>query len=197
MNNFKKKLARLISTLFVPPIFNVFIFAFAASHFQLNESAKFLVISISLLNGLILPMIVFFILMKMNKVSDIDASVQEERTLGFIIGIFLSITSIIVLYLFDTNLIIISLWACYLTNMIMILLVNKYWKISAHSIGVAIAIGTMIYLNSYLAIPLILLLIIIAWSRLVLKVHTFMQVVMGGVQGTILTYLTLLIINNL
>ncbi len=195
MNNFKEKFARIISTLFVPPIFNVFIFAYAATHFQLDETSKFIVVLISLLNGLILPGIVFYILIKSNKVSDIDASVQNERTTGYLIGILLSIVSIVILYIFNIRLIIISLWVCYLFNSIMILLVNKFWKISAHAIGVSIAIGAAIYLNSFLAIPLALLLIIIAWSRLVLKVHTFIQVIAGGFQGTVLTYLTLLFIN--
>ncbi|MGD8779814.1 MAG: hypothetical protein PVH88_12735 [Ignavibacteria bacterium] len=196
VNDFKKKLARVISTLFVPPIFNVFIFAYAAYYFRLNESSKSIVVLVSLMNGFILPAIVFYALMKLKKVSDIDASVQKERSLGFVIGIFLCVTSIIVLYAFNTNLIIISLWVCYLSNIVMILLVNKFWKVSAHAIGVSIAIGIMIYLNSMLVFPLILLLVIIAWSRLELKVHTFMQVILGGIQGTAVTYLTLLLINN-
>ena len=196
MNNFKKKFARTISTLFVPPIFNVFIFVYAATYLQLDGSSKFIVILTSLLNGFIIPAIVFSILIKSKKVSDIDASVQNERALGYVIGISLSIASIIALYVFNISLIIISFWVCYLFNSIMILLVNKFWKISAHAIGVSIAIGVTIYLNSALVIPLILLLIIIAWSRLELRVHTFMQVVMGGVQGTVITYLTLLIINS-
>lgn len=191
------KIARIISTLFIPPTLTLLIFIYLAIILEPNLKIKLIIISAALIFGFILPILMFVYLRKQGMVKDDDATIKEERTIPFFISIIFCTFAFTILLFVNTNLIIISVWFCYILNTALLIIINKYWKISAHAIGVAAPMGVLTFVTGLSALPLTLLLVlIVGWSRIKLKVHTKPQVITGSLFGFILTYLQLILITE-
>ncbi len=72
--------------------------------------------------------------------------------------------------------------------------VTLFWKISFHSATISAAVTTLIVITGYIALPTILLIPLVGWSRVRLKRHTIWQVIMGCLAGTVVTLLMVSII---
>ncbi len=74
--------------------------------------------------------------------------------------------------------------ALFWVNGLVVWLVNRYWKISIHSVGVAGG-AVLLWLGwDTGSWPLLLLIPLVGWARLRLEVHTPAQVVAGALWGT-------------
>lgn len=72
------KIARLISTLFIPPTFTILFFALFVFSIE-TESQKTLVTTfVALILGFKSPITLFLFLRKKGKMIDVDASIKEE-----------------------------------------------------------------------------------------------------------------------
>jgi membrane-associated phospholipid phosphatase len=183
--------ARIISDIFVPPTFVLFSFIYIGLTVEKTSSDTLWVIIIGVLFGFLLPIIIFLILRKHNFVANRDATIKEERTLPYLIGIFLAMIAALVLYYIGTSAIAVALWLAYIGNSALLILINKFWKISAHAIGSSTPVGLLFFLHGNSALWLFIIVGIIALSRLKLKVHTPAQVAAGAIYGFALTYLQL------
>ena len=84
------------------------------------------------------------------------------------------------------------LWMIYLVNSIIIININRFWKISAHSMGVGMPLGALVYLQDLnLILVTSIILILVAFSRIFLNVHSFFQVLMGAFIGVFSAYVFL------
>lgn len=182
------KAARIISDIFVPPTFTLLSFIYLALIINTSSSQQIAVIASASLFGFLFPIFSFIGLRMKKKVSDNDAVIKEERTIPYVIGILFSLAAIIILLFFQTDLLIIYLWVCYIVNMIGMLIINKHWKISAHAIGASTPLGLLLFLNSILFPYVLILVLVICWARLRLKVHTPLQVAAGTLYGLVITY---------
>jgi membrane-associated phospholipid phosphatase len=187
----KQNLAKIISYLFVPPINLIIIFIILSDQIYIDSQLKLVSIFIALIFGLILPVAVFVYLRKKKKIVNDDATIKGERTLPYAIGAGLAINALVLSIIFGLHPLIIALWIAYILIQFIMLIINLYWKISAHLIGVGIPYATLLFLFQTEYIYLILIPIIIGWARFTLKVHTPMQIVAGFLLGTIPTYLIL------
>ncbi len=108
---------------------------------------------------------------------------------GFIVLFFLSL--IYSLRVFNL------LSFAYVCNTIVTIAVTMKWKISIHLYGLTgpLTFLVMVYDGFYwlwfLLVP------IVAWARLRLRAHSLSQVIVGGVLGVFLTYLEIIVYNNL
>jgi membrane-associated phospholipid phosphatase len=123
------------------------------------------------------------------RIVDVDATVKEERTLPYAVGILFSLAALIILYLFGSHSMIIGLWAAYILNSGVLLLINKTWKMSAHAMGVAIPFAALLFIGNLAAVILFFILILVCWSRIKLGVHTLSQVTLGSLSGMLFTLL--------
>ncbi len=187
----KQKIAKIISYLFIPPINLLVTFIILLNQIYIEAELKFITILLASIFGLILPIAVFVYLRFKGRIINDDATAKDERTLPYIIGTGLAINAIILAYIFELHPLIIALWFSYIVIQIVMLIINYYWKISAHLIGVGIPFATFIFLFKTDAIFLILIPIIVGWARLTLKVHTPMQVLFGFLLGALPTYFIL------
>ncbi len=89
------------------------------------------------------------------------------------------------------NPVIITFWCCYIINSVIITLINKYWKISAHALGVASPLALLVIFEPNFAYFYFAFVLVIGWSRLHLKCHTLAQVIAGTLAGFLLTYFQL------
>jgi membrane-associated phospholipid phosphatase len=190
------KLARLISTVFVPPSFTIIIFTIFA--FQLeSESIKQIVTILTALGfGFIAPIVLFLILRKTGKLVDQDASRKEERTFPFLIAIVFYLTGLILMIIFKINFISMAFWFCYISNTIITIFINKSWKISAHAMGAAGPFAALTFAFGWIGLLMLPIVIIVGWSRIELKCHTIAQVTAGILLAFISVYIQMIVIVN-
>lgn len=154
------------------------------------ETRKF-VVWISLLFTIMLPAIMFLIFYKMGWVSDLNLTVRKER----VIPTFLVLIMFFVLYYLIrsaegmsikfVSIVIGSILGILISN-----IVTTFWKISIHSLGVFSVVGSLVALSTatnevvpVLTYVFLAIAITVGVSRIILKRHTPMQVVMGSLLG--------------
>ena len=185
-----KYIAKIISYLFIPPAMNLFIFLLYSNRYDNGQKGIAVILS-ALIFGFILPIVTFIILRKKGKVIDNDATIKEERTVPYLYGIGFSLLARLFLYISTTSSQSIVLWEAYLINSIVLIIVNKYWKISAHTMGAAIPLGAAMLLNNIWIAGFFIILLLVGWSRYKLKVHTLPQIIGGSFAGYAITYFLL------
>lgn len=192
----KKLIARIISTLFVPPSFALILFILFAFKYETDPNKILLSVFTALAFSFSFPIILFFILRKKGKIVNSDATIKEERTLPFIISVLFYSIGILILIKAQINLVSIALWFCYISNTIFILIINKYWKISAHMMGAAGPFAAVCFVYGFNALPFVLILFLIGWARIFLKCHNIYQVLAGSLLGFASTILQMQIITG-
>jgi len=190
------KIARIISTVFVPPSFTLIVFTIFALVLENEFYKQLIVISTAFVFGFIAPIVLFVILRKKKKLIDIDASEKDERTFPFIISILFYLAGLIILIIFNVIIISIAFWFCYISNTLITIFINKHWKISAHSMGASGPLAAMTYVFGPMALVFSLIILMVGWSRIQLKVHNAAQVSAGILLAFISTYLQIYFITE-
>ena len=190
----KNKLARIISTIFVPPSFTIIVFTLFAFILE-SESLKITItILVAYIFGFAAQIILFIFFRRKGKIVDLDASVKEERTTPFFISLGFYLIGFIVLLLFEVNIISIAFWFCYISNTLVTIFINKYWKISAHAMGASGPLAAVTYAFGPVSLIFLLLVFSVGWSRIQLKVHNLAQVATGILFAFFSTYLQIYLI---
>lgn len=190
----KDKLARIISTLFVPPAFTIITFTLFALFLENDSQKQFVVILVAFLFGLVAPIVLFIVFRKSGKLADQDALIKEERTVPFFIAAVFFVIGLVLLIIFQVNIISIAFWFSYITNTLLTILINRIEKISAHTMGASGTMAALTFVFGPAALLLMILVIIIGWARIRLECHTFIQVVLGFFFAFISTYLQVFLI---
>jgi len=186
----KNRIAKILSYIFIPPVMNVVIFILFALKIEQTNN-RFYVILSAIIFGFLLPLTTFIILRKQGKIVDDDATIKEERTVPYLFGIFFSVLAIVLLNYFKVSESSVLLWISYFVNSIVLISVNKIWKISAHSMGAAIPFAASLLLGSIYPLVFAIILLLVACARYELKVHTMPQIITGAFVGFIITFLLL------
>jgi len=122
-----------------------------------------------------LPVLYFY----RKNVVDLYVSKKETRTPFFLIAI--ALYSFAAIIFFSTNTKIMFLLALgYTFVTIILLVVNRFWKVSVHSAGVTGPIFALIFVFGIIVMPLSLIIVLVSWSRIKLKKHTFNQTLVGS-----------------
>ncbi len=188
MSNNKDKLARIISTLFVPPSFTIVVFTIFALFFETDPIKIAVTILVALLFGFTAQIILFVFLRRRGKIVDLDASTKEERTTPFLVSVGFYVVGLVILIIFKVNIISIAFWFCYISNTLVTIFINKHWKISAHAMGAAGPLAAITYVFGPIVVIFALIVFLVGWSRIQLKVHSFTQVIAGILFAFISTY---------
>lgn len=187
-STFSYKFARAISTLFVPPSLTIIIYTIFAISLENTPLKQILTILIAFVFGFAAPIILFLILRKRNKIIDQDASRKEERTFPYILAIIFYLMGFVLMLIFKLNIISIAFWFCYISNTFLTIIINRYWKISAHSMGVSGTLSAMLYTFSSIGLIQLPIVLLVGWSRIKLGCHNLAQVVTGTVLAFVSVY---------
>jgi membrane-associated phospholipid phosphatase len=190
----KDKLARVISTVFVPPSFTIIIFTLFAFHLETEPEQRYITIFVALILGFVSPIILFLYYRKKGKIIDLDASIKEERTIPMSISVIFFIIGLLVLFTFKVNIVSIAFWFCYISNTLITIIINKKWKISAHTMGAAGPLAAVTFVFGPIALLFLVIVVLVGWSRIQLKCHSFGQVMAGGIFAFISTYIQIYLI---
>jgi membrane-associated phospholipid phosphatase len=194
--NVSQKFARFISTLFVPPSFTIIVYAIFALTLETDSSKKILTFIIPFIFGFISPIALFLYLRKKGKLVDQDASIKEERTFPFLIAIIFYSIGLALMLKFNLHIISIAFWFCYISNTLITILINKYWKISAHAMGASGPFAVIIFSFGWIGFIMLPIVFLVGWSRIKLKCHTSAQVLLGVVLAFVSVYLQMYLITK-
>ena len=192
-----KKIARIISTVFVPPSFTLIFFTALSFSLEKTFQKSLVMILVALIFGFFSPIILFVFMRKNGKLVDIDASIKEERTVPFLIAEIFYLIGLLILIFYKINIISIAFWFCYISNTLIIIFINKYWKISVHAMGAAGPAAAFILLFGWIGLFMFIVVALVGWSRIKLKCHSISQVMAGALFGFISTYFQIYLILKL
>ena len=188
------KLARIISTIFVPPSFTIIVFTLFAFTLETESLKTVITILVAFLFGFTAQIILFVVLRRRGKILDLDASLKEERTTPYLISVGFYLIGLVILLIFNVNIISIVFWFCYISNTLVTILINKHWKISAHAMGAAGPLAALTSVFGPIALLFAIIVFLVGWSRIKLKVHNFAQVMAGVLLAFVSTYLQIYLI---
>jgi membrane-associated phospholipid phosphatase len=186
-----QKIARTISTVFIPPTFALISIIYLSLTFENNSDKKIYTVAIAFFFGFILQIASFIYFYKKGLVSDVDAKIKNERRIPFYISILIFIVGFILLLISKASNISIAFWFCYISNGFLVILINRYLKISIHTMGVAGPLALFTFIIGLKALFFLPILIAVGWSRIRLKCHSLTEVIVGALVGFISVYLQL------
>jgi len=181
----QRKIATFVSYILIPPVPAAIAFALFTWNFQ--HMKQMLVGVVAVLFGGVIPLIVIGYLRSREKITAYDAPIREQRTTPYLVSVGIYLFGLVVLYLLGTSFFIQGLMWCYAANTFILALVNKFWKVSAHTMGIAGPMTALILVFGKYILPFFLLIVLVGWARVVLKSHTIPQVIVGGLMGMVLT----------
>jgi len=187
----KRNLAITISFLFHPMLISLVVFAVLIFSNPLTSTNSFKILAICFIFSNLIPITTVFVFKKIGWIDDLDASIKDQRQFPLLLGIGYAGLGFGFLYLNGANALTQGLMFCYMTNTILTILINRYWKISIHSMGVS-GPAAALWANGC-QFPIIMGLIIfgVSYSRVILKAHTPSQVGAGAFLGFGSTFLQL------
>jgi len=113
-------------------------------------------------------------------VGDAHISKREDRIKPFIFSLGCAAMGLVAVYLIDASLSVKALsWSVVVTGAI-ITAVTTFWKISLHAAGISSMATVLLILYGYFALPVVALVPLVFWARLVLKKHTPAQLAAGS-----------------
>jgi membrane-associated phospholipid phosphatase len=148
-----------------------------------------LFIAITSLFGGVLPLAMVYGLIKLDFIKDYYAQDRNTRFIPFIWTTFFYLLGVLSLILVSAPAAVTALMACYFVNGLVLMIITLKWKISIHASGITGPFTALVYILGGVMLPLLLVVIPVAWARVELKAHTVMQVAVGAVLSCLLTWL--------
>ena len=181
--------AKFISMVAHPPVISIP--TFIILNYFLAGPDQFIVPTIiSIVFGALIPISTSLILIKKMH-TDLDITDRTKRTVPLIFAICSYLLGFLILLWYGAPDIVSVLMLIYGTNTMIILIINFYWKISIHAMGIAGPTAAFIFTFGPVGIIVGLIIPLVMWSRLKLKKHTLAQVIAGSLLGLLSTWIQL------
>ena len=180
------KIARIISRLFDPLIGFTFLFFLTA--FQSGIFGWNLVFTMIILFCTIIlpPALLLLWAVCAKRVTNWDLSNRKQRVQALFVFVCFLGFDYFVLQLIGTPLLN-QVFIAFMLLFSGFLAITLFWKISGHMTSITFIISLLMYWYGRSVLPLILILPILAWSRVTLKRHTVGEVI-GGVVYSIMIF---------
>jgi membrane-associated phospholipid phosphatase len=176
-----------VSVLLNPTTLGVIAVAVFSVMFGSSRNDTLILFAISFLFCVLLPFLYLVYLKSRNAVESLDVPIRDQRTVPYLLASVSYAVGLALLVWYDAPWPIVALLVCYLGNTLFVVMVNFFWKISAHTMGVgAVVTGFGIAVSPLYFIG-VLLLPLVSWSRIKLDMHSRGQVIAGSILSVILT----------
>ena len=196
----------LINPMCLPPL----AFGLILSHFQASSGEIGLIVSIAFLVFCIIPVAYIVWKMRCGVIAELDVPERKNRTGVLLVSMGAIVVGGILIYQVGVTVVplMVSIMVSYLINTVVLLVINLFWKISIHLIGLAGVWATLFFvmnlpdagtgvIQGTWMIPVLLLIPFLMWARVRLGAHTRAQVVVGAIVGLLGQYGVLYLINDL
>lgn len=153
---------------------------------ELRSGAAWVWLGFFLLAAVLAPLFYVLLSIRRGKVSDLDLRTREQRTGPMLVTIgSLTLASLIIWLAGAPRLMVILALACS-AEMVALFLVTRRWKISMHSAaaaGIAVIAWNLLGSTSW---PFMVLVVLVAWSRVRLRQHSVAQTILGALLSTVI-----------
>lgn len=181
--------AKFISMVAHPPVISIPTFIIL-NYFLAGPDHFIVPTMICIIFGALIPISTSLILIKKMH-TDLDITDRTKRTVPLIFAICSYLLGFLMLLWYGAPAIVSVLMLIYGTNTLLILIINFYWKISIHAMGIAGPTAAFIFTFGPVGIIVGLIIPLVMWSRLKLKKHTPSQVIAGSLLGLLSTWIQL------
>ncbi|MBX5449096.1 phosphatase PAP2 family protein [Thermogemmatispora sp.] len=137
------------------------------------------------------PLLYIVIGVHTGRLSDLDITRRTERLGPYLFSISSATVGLFVLQALHGPYNLMTLLIITIISGIVMLFITLWWKISVHASSMASAATLLTAMYGSAMLPLFLLLILVSWSRVVLRRHTVAQVTIGALLSILLTTLIL------
>ena len=190
-NTKRIRIARQVSNILAPATISLPFILLVAFYQAQNKLSALIYACITLFFLSVGPLLYIIIGVRLGKLSDIDVSRRSQRVGPFIFGIVSVTIGWIFLSLTNGPRNLQTVMIMTVCSGIIMMVITFWWKISMHasSLGGVATMLTVLY--GAIMLPLFVLLVLVSWSRVVLRRHTVPQVIAGSLAGIVLTLITL------
>jgi hypothetical protein len=181
-------IAGWISLILIPPTVSTAVFTILVS-VHANGSAAwraavwFVAVACS---GWIQMAYVLFLRSK-GRVTAYDVPERLDRTGPYIVSALISLAGFCALLLMRAPSQVWFPMGCFCANTLILAAINRFWKISAHMMGLTGPVMFLVPVFGAYALAALLPAPLLGWARLRVKAHTFAQVLAGAIVGMALT----------
>lgn len=178
------QIASLVSAVGSPPVLGASTVIFVASALSDSQGAIWVWIwaLVCAVLTVLVPLGYILWLLRHGWVADFDIRRRKERTKPMIVNVASSGLAWAVLKVGAAPAELVALAAALWIQAALLLIITLRWKISVHTAAAA-GMGAVIWTLTGTALPLIIGVPVVAWSRIRLDHHTFAQTVAGAVLG--------------
>jgi membrane-associated phospholipid phosphatase len=188
---FHIRFAQHISNILAPVTISLPLVALVAFYRARDLATALLYALITLFFLSLAPAIYVLIGVRQGKISDLEITNRSERAGPFLFGILSTIIGLSILLLTNAPKDLQTLLFLTGVSGIIMTVTTLWWKISIHASSLAGAATVLTILYGFVMLPTYLLVILVGWSRIVLRRHTVAQVVVGSLLSIVLTALIL------
>ena len=190
-NTKRIRVARRVSNILAPATISLPFIVLVAFYQSQDQLTAFIYACITLFFLSVGPLLYIIIGVRLGKLSDIDVSRRSQRVGPFIFGIVSVMIGWFVLTLTNGPRNLQTVMIITVFSGIIMMAITFWWKISMHasSLGGVATMLTVLY--GAVMLPLFVLLVLVSWSRVVLRRHTVTQVIAGSLAGIVLSLVIL------
>jgi membrane-associated phospholipid phosphatase len=190
-NTKRTRIARHVSNILAPATTSLPFILLVAFYRAQDKLSALIYACITLFFLSVGPLLYIIICVRLGKLSDIDVSRRSQRVGPFIFGIVSVMIGCLVLTLTNGPRILQTVMIITIFSGIIMMVITFWWKISMHASSLG-GIATMLtVLYGAVMLPLFVLLVLVSWSRVVLRRHTVPQVIAGSLAGIVLSLVIL------
>ena len=175
-----KRIANLTSIIFSPFLVGLALILLVSfeSTASILDAIKWSLILIALS---ILPIyLVVVYLVRSNRLDGILISIRQQRSKIYALAAILAGIGCIILFYLKAPLIMLALFVTGFFGTAIFMGINLWWKISLHTAFIAASVTLLVILYGFMAAIAIVLIPLVAWSRLELESHSPAQLVAGA-----------------
>ena len=192
-----ERAAQLVSAILHPLVLPAIAFTFLVVADSTHDlSHKLLVEGVAIIFSVILVPAYIFFLKHKGVVDSADITIREQRINPLLMGTASYFIGFLLLKAMGASSLIQGLMFCYATNTLLIVLITNWWKVSIHTTAMSGPLVVLAYQFGSVVFPFFTLIPLVGASRLILKRHTFAQVLVGAAIGVLTTTLQIRLFFN-
>ncbi len=185
--------ARFVSNILAPSTISLPFVLLVSLYHSRSTTSALLFACLTLFFLTLGPMVYILIGVRKGWLSDVDVSRRTERAGPFLFGITSVALGLILLRYVHAPKNLETLLLITTISGVIMLIVTLWWKISIHASSMAGATTMLTVLYGAVMLPTFLLLILVSWSRVILRRHTTAQVIAGSLLSIALSVSILLL----
>jgi len=185
----KNKIARLASDILNPFVITigVLIVLSLKEGNGIPDMLKWLLITVVI--SVVPVIIIVFVLVRKKKLDSFYSNPREQRNIVYILSSVLAAIDCFFIWYFHAPKLLAVIFTAGLVAVIIFMIINYFWKISLHTAFITAAIVVLILEYGPWALWSSTALLLVAWSRVVLKQHNILQVCSGGILAAVIVFL--------